>query len=149
MASRISSKDSFNKGVLGGCREEVLLLVFTVLRLMGGNVGEDVKTGNWGGGDRGAGDDIGGAVGDVDEGEVFDVVKDGPGEFGGLGDDRLKDTGGDVEGTWVIPSVVRALEDLKNCSSSVCNILLVNIIKGGPGGDRDVGKGGGGDDGGL
>ena len=49
MASRISSKDSFDKGVLGGCREEVLLLVFMVLRLVGGDVGEDVKTDNWGG----------------------------------------------------------------------------------------------------
>jgi len=149
VSSRISSKDSFDEGVLGGGGKEVLLLVFMVLGLMGSNVSKDVKADDWGGGDRGAGDDIGGAVRDVDEGEVFDVVKDRPGKFGGLGDDGLKDMGGDVEGTWVIPSVVRALEDLENCGSGVCNVLLVNIIKGGPGGDGDVGKGGGGDDGGL
>jgi len=149
VASRISSKDLFNKGVLGGCREEVLLLVLMVLRLVGGDVGEDVKTGNWGRGDGGAGDDIGGAVRDVEEGEVFNVVKNRPGKLRGLGDDGLKDTGGDVKGTWVIPSVVRTLEDLENCSGGVCNVLLVNVIKGGPGGDGDVGKGRGGDDGGF
>jgi len=46
VASRISSKDSFDKGVLGGCGEEVLLLVFVVLGLVGSDVGKDVKTDN-------------------------------------------------------------------------------------------------------
>jgi len=127
------------------------LLVFTVLRLVGGDVGEDVKTGNWGGGDGGAGDDIGRAVGDVDEGEVFDVVKDRPGKFGGwgMGNDGLENTGGNVKRTWVVPSVVRALEDLEDGGSGVCNVLLIDVIKGGPGGDGDVGEGRGGDDSGL
>jgi len=85
VASRIFSKDSFDKGVLGGCREEVLLLIFAVLRLVGDDVGEGVKTGNWGWGDGGAGDDIVWAIRDVEEGVVFRVVKDRPGGLGGRG----------------------------------------------------------------
>ena len=85
MASRISSKDSFDKGVLSGCREEVLLLVFTVLGLVGGNVGKDIKTDNWGRGDGGTGDNIRWTVGDIEEGVIFWVVKDWPGELGGWG----------------------------------------------------------------
>jgi len=151
VASRISSKDLFNKGVLGGCGEEVLLLVFTVLRLVGGDVGKDVKTGNWGRGDGGTSDDICGAVGNVEGWVVLWVVKDRPGEFGGwgMGGDGLEDTGSNVERTWVVPGVVRTLEDLKNGSGGVCNVLLVNVIKGRPGGNRDVREDGGGDDGGL
>ena len=85
MASRISSKDSFDEGVLGGGRKEVLLFVFTILGLMGGDVSKDVKTDNWSGGDGGTGDDISGAVRDVEEGVIFQVVKDRPGELGGGG----------------------------------------------------------------
>jgi len=85
VASRISSKDLFDKGVLGGGGKEVLLLVFTVLGLVGGNVSKDVKTDNWGGGDGGTGDKVRGAVGDVEEGVIFRVVKDRPGELGGWG----------------------------------------------------------------
>ena len=70
-------------------------------------------------------------------------------EFGGLRDNGLEDAGGDVERTWVVPSVVRALEDLKNCGGGICNVLLVDVIKGRPGGDGDVGKGRGDGDGGL
>ena len=61
----------------------------------------------------------------------------------------MEDAGSDIERTWVVPSVVRALEDLKDGGGSVCNVLLVDVIKGRPGGDRDMGEGGGGDDGGL
>ena len=75
----------FDKGVLGGCREEVLLLVFTVLGLVGSNVGEDIKTDNWGRGDRGTGDNVHWTVRDVEEGVIFRVVKDRPGELGGWG----------------------------------------------------------------
>jgi len=151
VALRISSKDSFDKGVLGGGRKEVLLLVFTVLGLVGGNVSKDVETDNWGGGDGGTSDDVCGAVGDVEEGVIFWVVKDRPSEFRGwgTGDDGLENTGSDVKRTWVVPSVVRALEDLEDGGGGVRNVLLVDVIKGGPGGDGDVGKGGGGDDGGL
>jgi len=136
---------------LGGCGEEVLFLVFTILGLVSGDIGKDVKADNWGRGDGGTGDDINGAVGDVEEGVVFRVVKDRPGEFGGWGtwNNRLEDAGGDVKRAWIVPSVVRALEDLKDGSSGVCNVLLVDVIKGGPGGDGDVGEGGGGDNGGL
>jgi len=148
---RISSKDLFDEGVLGGGGEEILLLVFTVLGLVGGDVSEDVKADDWGGRDRGTSDDIGGAVRDVEEGVLFRVVKDGPSELWGwgTGGDGLEDTGSDVKRAWVIPSVVRALEDLKDGGGGVCNVLLIYVIKGGPGGDGDVGEGGGGDDGGL
>jgi len=85
MSSRISSKDSFNEGVLGVCRKEVLLLVFMVLGFVGGDVGKNVKTDNWGGGDRSTGDNVCGAVRDVEEGVIFRVVKNRPGELGGWG----------------------------------------------------------------
>ena len=151
MASRISSKDSFDVRVLGGGGKEVLLFVFTVLGLVGGDVSKDVKTDDWGGRDRGTGDDVRGAVRDVEKGVIFWVVKNWPSELRGWGteDDRLENMGGDVKRAWVIPSVVRALEDLKDGSGGVRNILLVDVIKGGPGGDGDVGEGRGGDDGGL
>jgi len=113
MALRISSKDSFDKGVLGGGGKEVLLFVFMVLRFVGGDVGEDVETEDGGGRDGGTGNDVGGAVQNVEEGVVLWVIKDGPGKFGGWGtrDDGLEDAGSDVERAWVVPSVVRALED--------------------------------------
>ena len=151
MFSKIVSKVLVDVVVLGGRREEVFLLVFSVLGLVGGDVGKDVKAEDWGGGDGGTGDDVCGAVGDVEEGVIFRVVKDGPSELGGwgTGDDGLEDVGGDVKRAWVIPGVVRALEDLKDGSGGIRNVLLIDVIKGGPGGDRDVGEGGGGDDGGL
>jgi len=136
---------------LGGHGEKVLFLVFTILGLMGGDVGKDVKADDWGGEDRGTGDNISGAVRDVEEGVVLWVVKDRPGEFGSWGtwNNRLEDAGGDVKRAWVVPSVVRALEDLKDGGGGVCNVLLVDVIKGGPGGNGDMGEGGGGDDSGL
>jgi len=114
VASRISSKDSFDEGVLGGGRKEVLLFVFPVLGLVGGDVGEDVETEDGGRRDGGTGNDVGRAVRNVEEGVVLLVIKDGPGKFGGWGmrDDGLEDAGSDVERAWVVPSVVRALEDL-------------------------------------
>ena len=85
MTAGISSKDSFNEGVLSGSGEEILLLVFAVLGLVGGDVSEDVETDDWGGRDGSAGNDISGAVGDVKEGIIFRVVKGRPGKFGGWG----------------------------------------------------------------
>jgi len=79
------SKVLVDKRVLGGHGEEVLFLVFTILGLVSGDVGEDVETGNWGRGNGSTGNDIGRAVGDIEEGVVFRVVKDGPGELGGWG----------------------------------------------------------------
>jgi len=38
------------------------LFIFSVLRFVGGDVSEDIKADDWGGRDRGASDDIGGAV---------------------------------------------------------------------------------------
>ena len=156
MFSKIVSKVLVDVGVLGGRREEVFLFVFAVGWFVGSNVGEDVETKDWGGRDGGASDDVCGTIRNI-EGEVFDVVEGGPDrsrrwrvpKLGGLRDDRLKDAGGDVERAWIIPSVVRALEDLKDGGGGVRNVLLVDVIKGGPGGDGDVREGGGGDDGGL
>ena len=104
---------------------------------------------DWGRRVGSAGDNVLRAVGDVKEREVLDIVKGRPDEFGGLRDkdDRLEDAGSDVSRTWVIPSVVRALEDLKDGSGGIHNVLLRNVIKGGPGGNGEVregGKGGGG-----
>jgi len=154
--SKIVSKVLVDEGILGRHGKKVFFLVFSVLRLVGGDVGEDVKADNWGGGDGGAGDNIIRTVGGVER-EAFDVVKGGPGrsrrwrvlKLGGLRGDGLKDAGGDVKGTWVIPSVMRTLEDLVDGGSGVRNVLLIDVIKGGPRGSGDVREGGGGDDGGL
>jgi len=62
VVSKIMSKVLVDKGVLGGCREEVFLLVFMVLRLVGGDVGKNSKVINWGGRVGGTGDNILGAV---------------------------------------------------------------------------------------
>jgi len=116
-------------------------------------MGEGVKTGNWGGGDGGTGDNVCGAVGDVEEGVVLWVVKDGPSEFRGWGmGDKRSGRWGSVHvkiRTWEIPSVVVGLENFKDGGGSVSDVLLIYIIKGRPGSDRDMGEGGGGDDGGL
>ena len=85
MFSRIVSKVLVDKGVLGGRREEVLFLVFMILGFVGGNVGEDVEAKDRGGGNRGTGDNISGAVRNIEEGIILWVVKDGPGELRGGG----------------------------------------------------------------
>jgi len=93
-----------DKGVLGGRREEILFLVFAVLGFVGGNVGKDVETINWGRGDRGAGDNIIGAIRDIKKRELLDVVEGGPDgsrrwgilELGRLRVDGLEGVGGDV-----------------------------------------------------
>jgi len=153
VALRISSKDLFNKGVLGGGRKEVLLLVFMVLGLMGGNVSEDVKTENWGGGDGSTSNNVHGTVGDVAEGVVFRVVKDRPSELGGWGTgDERSGCWGSVSikiRTWEVPSVVVRLEDFEDSGGGVGDVLLIYVIEGRPGSNRDVGEGRGGDNGGL
>jgi len=116
---KIVPKVLMDVGVLGGCREEIFFCVLMVLGFVGDDVGEDVETKDGGGRDGGTSDDVCGAVGNV-EGEVFDIIEGGPDrsgrwripKLGGLRDDGLKDAGGDVKRAWVVPSVVRALEDL-------------------------------------
>ena len=127
-----------DKGVLGGHGKEGFFFILIVLGLVGSNVGKDVKTNNWGRGDGSTGNDIGGTVRDVEEREVLDIVKGGPDRSGGWGilkfrrlrGDGLEDTGGNVERTWVIPSVVRALKDLEDGGGGICNVLLIDIVKG-------------------
>jgi len=150
---RISSKDLVDKGVLGGCRKKVLLFIFMVLDFVKGDMGEGVKAVDGSRGDRGTGDNVSRAVRDVGEGVILQVVKDRPGELRGWGAwDKRSRCWGSVSvkiGTWEIPSIVVRLEDFKDGSGSVSNVLLVYVIKGQPGGDRDVGEGGGGDNSGL
>jgi len=85
MFSKIVSKVLVDKGILGGHGEEVLLLIFSVLGLVGGDVGEDVETKDRCRGDGNTGDNVGGAIRDVEEGVIFLVVEDGPSELGGWG----------------------------------------------------------------
>ena len=70
---------------MGRCREEVLFLVFAILGLVGSDVRKDVKASDWGGRDRGTGDNVGGTVWDVEEGVVLWVIEDRPSELGGWG----------------------------------------------------------------
>jgi len=149
MLSKIMSKVLVDEGILGGHREEVLFFVFTILRFIEGDMGKAVEAVDGGRRDGDTGNNVLGTVGDVEKGKVFNIVKDRPDELRGLRDDGLEDTGGNIKGTWVVPSIVRALEDLEDGSGGVCNILLIGIIKGRPGSDGNVGEGGGGDDGGL
>jgi len=128
-----------------------------IFKLVEGDVGESVKVVGDNRGLRGTGDNVSGAVGNVEKREVLNVVKGGPDrsggweilEFRGLRGDGLEDAGGDIKRTWVIPSVVRALKDLEDGSGGICNVLLVNVINGGPGGNRDVREGRGGNGSGL
>ena len=127
------------------------MLIFMVLDFMEGDVGESVKAVDRSRGDGGTGDDVRRAIRDVEEGVIFWVVKDRPGELRSweTWDKGLEDAGGNVKRAWVVPSVVRALKDLEDGGSGVCNVLLINIIKGGPGSDGDIGEGRGGNDSGL
>ena len=60
---RIVSKMLVDKGILGGRREDILLLVITVLGLVGGDVGKEFEVVGRSGGDGGTGDDVGGEIG--------------------------------------------------------------------------------------
>jgi len=118
-----------------------------------GDMGKDVKVINWGRRDGSAGDDIGGTVGDVEEGIVFRIIEDWPGELGGGGTwDKRSGCWGSVSvkiGTWEIPSIMVRLEDFEDGSGGVSGVLLIYIIKGRPRGDGVVGEGGGDDGSGL
>jgi len=110
------------------------LFVFTVLNFVEGDVGKGVKAVDRSGGDRGTGDDVSGAVGDIEEGVILWVVKDRPGEFRGWGTwDKRSGCWGSVSvkiRTWEIPSIVVRLEDFEDSGSSVGDVLLVYVIKG-------------------
>ena len=150
---RIVSKVLMDKGVLGGRREDIFLLVVVVFGLVGGNVGKKLEVVGGSGGNGGTGDDVGGGLGDIEERVVLDVVKGGPDELWRWGARRGSDGRGRAEGvgtrTWVIPGVEVQIENLKDCGSGVGDVLLINIIKGRPRSNGDLGEGRGGDDGGL
>ena len=106
---RMESKMLVDKGVLGGRREEVLLLVVVVLGFVDGDVSKGFEAVGRSGGDGGTGDNVGGGVRDVEERVVLRVVKSGPDKFWRWGVRRGSDRRGGAEGvgagTWVIPSV--------------------------------------------
>ena len=110
MSLRICSKDLLNEGVLGRWGKEVILLEKTKVFLMMGGIGKDFKIGVEDGGCRCAGDNIGGAVWDVEKGVVFNVFKGRPGELRGWEMwDKRSGCWGSVSvkiGTWEIPSIV-------------------------------------------
>ena len=116
-------------------------------------MGKDFETVGRGRRDRGSSDNIGRAVQDVEEGEVLDIIKGGPDELWWWGARRGSNRRGGTEGvgigTWVIPSVEVWIENLKDGGGGISDVLLIDVIKGQPGHDRDLGKGRGGDDSGL
>ena len=138
MLSKIVSKVLVDKEVLGGRGEKVLFLIFMVLGLISGNMGKGVEAVDRSRGDGNTGDDICRTVRNVEEREVLDIIKGGPDrsrgwgilKLGRLRIDGLEDAGGDVEGAWVIPSVVRTLKDLEDGGGGVRNVLLVDVVKG-------------------
>ena len=138
---------------MGGHGEEVLFLVFMIGGFIGGDVGKDIEAVVWGRGDGSASDNIVGAVRDVEEGVILWVVKNRPGKLGGWETwDKRSGCWGSVSikiRTWEIPSIVVRLEDFEDGGGSVSDVLLVYVIKGQPRGNRDVGEGRGGNDGGL
>jgi len=154
-----------DKGILGGRGEEVFLVIEKVVVLEGGNVGEELKIIGRGRRDRGAGDGIfwrGRDVRVVTKGKSGPDGRDGWGEDSGLGfgwdedwgvegrvvKDRRGRAGSYKDGgqgsicvsirTWEIPSIEVAIQYLKNSSSSVSEILLIDVVNGGLGGDGDL-----------
>ena len=85
MASRISSKDLLNQGVLGWWGKEIILFEKSEVFFMMSGVSEDFKTGVENRGWGCASDNILGTVRDVEERVVFNIFKDGPGELRGWG----------------------------------------------------------------
>ena len=117
---------------MGGRREEILLLVFLVLGLVEGDVGKGVKVSDRSRRGRGAGDDVDGAVWNVEKGVVFNVLEGRPDKFRGNWDKR-SGCWGSVSikiGTWEIPSIVVRLEDFEDSGGSISDVLLIYIIEG-------------------
>ena len=79
--SKIVSKMLVDKGILGVCWEEILLLVVAVLGFVGGDVGKGFEAIGRSQRDGGTGDNIGRRVRDIEEGIVLDVVKGRPDEL--------------------------------------------------------------------
>ena len=128
-------------------------------------MGEELEIVGGGGRDRGTGDDIfwgGGDIGVITKGKSGPDRRDGWDEDGRLGFSRDEDWGvesgivkdrrgraGSYEDggqgsihvsirTWEIPSIEIAIQYLKNSSSSVGKILLIDVVNSRPGGDRDL-----------
>jgi len=85
VASRICSKDLLDEGVLGRQGKEVILFEEAEVFFAVGSVGKDFKTGIENGGWGSAGDDVLGAVWDIEEGVILLVFKSRPDKLGGWG----------------------------------------------------------------
>jgi len=89
------------------------------------------------------------------EGEQRERGSNGRGGATGEGEQQERGSnrrGGAISvGVWagVVPGVEVQIENLKDGGGGISDVLLINVIKGQPGSDRDLGKGGGGDNGGL
>ena len=73
-------------------------------------MGKGFEVGDRSGGDRGAGDDVGGGVRDVEEGKVLNVVKGGPDELWRWGARRGSNRRGGVIGVGVQAGVIPGVE---------------------------------------
>jgi len=165
-----------DKAILGGRREEVLLVVKVIIVLEGSDVSKELKIVGQGGRGRGAGDNIiggGGVVGVIAGGKSRPNGGCGWGGGERLGDGRDEYRGVEVEilldwgrgargykdgqggaiyvlaGGREIPSVEVTVQYLKDGGGGIGEVLLVDVVNGRPGGDGDLEESGGGDDGGF
>jgi len=81
VALRIFSKDSLDEGVLGWWGKEIVLFEESEMFFSMSGISKDFETGveDWGWGCTS--DNVLGAVGDIEEGIVFNVFKGGPGKL--------------------------------------------------------------------
>ena len=86
------------------------MLSRTASATVSGDVGEELEVVGGSGRDGGAGDDIGGGVGDVKEGVVFWVVKSGPDKFWRWGARRGSNWGGGAEGVSTRAGIIPGVE---------------------------------------
>ena len=123
-------------------RVKVLELRTREVVLLGGNVGKYLEEVGWGGNKSGRG------RGDRDNGWRIDNER---GQEGGRADGRVREDGDSEQGgciavgTWIIPSVVGAIEEVLNDLVGGGDVYLVDIVNLRPRGNRE---GGGGDSGG-
>ena len=113
--------------------------------LLGCDVGENFKEVGWGGNkDRRSG-------GNRDDGRRIDNEQ---GKEGGWADGRVREDGGSKWGgcvavrTWIVPSVVGAIEEVLDNLVGGSDVYLIDVVNLQPRGDREGGGGDGGGSGG-